>query len=94
MTGLNIVNAQHAVPLAPLNHVNARVRADAVVVEQPLDIYGQISARDETGDRNRILDICGLFSEGEGCYFGRCLGDQITYKLKQNKTKENTKQLR
>lgn len=93
MTGLYIVNAQHAVPLAPLNHVYARVRADAVIVEQPLDIYGQISARDETGDRNRILDICRLFSEGEGCYFGRCFGDKITFKLKQNKTQENTKQV-
>lgn len=40
VTGLNTIDTQHAVPLATFYNIDARVRTDAVVIEQPLDVDG------------------------------------------------------
>lgn len=40
MAGMDVVNTQHAVPLAPLHDHDTRVRTDAVVIEQPFDVDG------------------------------------------------------
>lgn len=46
MPSLHIIDAQHTVPLATLNYIYTGVGANSVVVEEPLDINGQIAGGD------------------------------------------------
>lgn len=78
MPGLNTIDAQHTVPLASLNHINAGVGTYAVIVEQPLNINGQVAIGDETHYRHGILNICWLIPEIKGRNFGWYLGKKLT----------------
>lgn len=71
MASTHIVNGQHARPLATLHDCDARVGADAVVIEEPLNVDGQVAAGDEASDRNGVFDVCGLIAKVKGRDFGR-----------------------
>lgn len=75
MASMDIVDGQHARPFAAPIDRNTGEGADAVVVEQPLNVYGQVPAGYEASNRNRILNIGGLLPEVKGCNLGWDLGN-------------------
>lgn len=75
MPGVDIVDGEHARPLAAAEDGHSGVGTDSKVIEQPLDIDGQVPARDQAGHRNRVLHICGLLPEVERCDFWGNLED-------------------